>query len=441
MNRLTYSIPDDGYLTLWPPRALGTDFNRAMGKVKGRLAPRAASGFALARVGKSEHLPPGISLNEARMFATRWTDLEPVTICEAVCIGLNDTVVFRKIERLQSCKRFDEIPEDGELVVAGEIMTKRDPDPKMPKGFDQMADRLTRGLTYEDRKWFAPYLKKYMNVITVDWKRLNATSQRQIWSKAEKLIQKADVRRLTQPWVQRVALDMTAVAKGTNRHLREHYLPRLTTALTQPDTKAIQQISNQQGWYLKDQMGKRSEALTKHGERIVKRGLKDGWGREQIAKELEGKLSGMWGKYGRNYSMAVSSVALSRARSWSEIKSYQEVSIEQMEFQAILDEVTTEACRFADGQVISVNECSDLMERGANVSNPEDIKTVNPFVNVRKDPETGQRALFTATGTKIAEITRSGYGTRDDRGEFKASMFGNQLPKGAHIGPPPLHHL
>ena len=797
MNRLTYSRPDDGYLTLWPPRALGTDFNRALSKAKGGLAPRAASGFALARIGKSEHLPPGIDLNDARIFATQWTDLEPVTICEAVCIGLNDTIVFRKVERLQSCKRFDEIPENGELVVAGEIMTKAAPDPKMPRGFDQMADRLTRGLTYEDRKWFKPYLKKYMNVIAVDWKRLTDIRQRKIWSKAEKVIQKADVRRLTKPWVQRVTLDMTAVSKGTKRHLREHYLPRLNTALTQPDQRAIKQIGKQQGWFLRDQMGKRSEALTKHGERIVKRGLKDGWGREQIAKELEKKVSGMWGKYGRNYSMAVSSVALSRARTASEIRSYQQSSIEQLEIQAILDEVTTEQCflagtkiltpkgeieieriitgqevitgtgkthkvtatmqhetneyftltlssgrlimvtenhpvltakgwlkcgeltigdsvakkkrpnkvdnanlqtlpkrirnhahlceqgtnevlfsgvfpdsqkegihegrpdkdmyfmreevhgqsrfrdswegqkallygvpqatsspnmsdvresiyrqslggqkvkekllfnsmqrkkpiddqcrngrvgsvhrcgvgveegspdrevfnrlcsslseefsnrsgwgllaresvngrrvsdevsgeerkansrrwavpdkngrapaqegsneidadtlrvedylrginewdtvvsierrtgdettvynleietdhtyiaegvvvhncRFLDGQVISVDECADLMERGANVSKPEDIRTVNPFINVRKDTETGQRSLFTTTGTKLAEITRPGYGTRDDRGEFKANMFGNQLPKGGNVGPPPYHHL
>jgi len=107
----------------------------------------------------------------------------------------------------------------------------------------------------------------------------------------------------------------------------------------------------------------------------------------------------------------------------------------------IAEGVVVHNCRMMDGQVISVDECSSLMEQGANVTNPEDIKTVNPFMTTRRDPETGQRSIFTATGTKLAEITRSGYGTRDDRGEFKANMFGNQLPKGANIGPPPYHHL
>lgn len=442
MNRLTYTKEDDGYLTLWPPRRLGNDFNQALRKVKGGYAPRAANGYALSRVGKSEYLPPGIGLQDARIFATQWTDLEPVTICEAVAIGLNDTILFRKVERLQSCERFDEIPNNAELVVpGGELMMKRAADPKMPQGFDQLADKLTRGLVHADREWFKPYLKKYMNIIRVDWKRLNDVSQREIWNKAERVIKKAKLRRLTEPWTQRITHDMTAVSKGTKKHLRAHYMPRLNTALTQSDTKAIGQIGTQQGWFLRDQMGKRSEALTKHGERIVKRGLKDGWGREQIANKLDKKLPGMWKKYAQNYSTAVASVALSRARSWSEVNSYQSAGVEMLEFQAILDEVTTTVCRFADGQVISVNDCADLMTRGANVKNQEDIKTVNPFVSQRKDPETGKPSLFTANGTKLAEITRSGYGTRDDRGEFKANIFGKQLPGKAQIGPPPLHHL
>lgn len=442
MDRITYTKQDDGYLTLWPPQRLGNDFSRALRKIRGTIAPRAATGYALARVGKSEHLPPSISLQDARTFASQWTNLEPVTICEAVAIGLNDTVLFRRVEKLQSCNRFDEMPDDAELVIpGGEIMMKKAADPKMPRGFDQLADKLTRGLAYEDRQWFKPYLRKYMNVIAVDWKRMSKNRHREIWNKAERVIKKADVRRLTDPWTQRITLDMKVVAKGTKRHLRNHYMPRINTALTQPDTKAIGQIGKQQGWFLRDQMGKRSEALTKHGERVVKQGLKDGWGREQIAKELEKTVGGMWQKYGRNYSRAVASVALSRARSWSEVKSYQSASIEQLEFQAILDESTTDICRFCDGQVISVNDCADLLERGAGVNKPEDIRTVNPFVNVVRDKETGQRSLFTATGTKLADITRSGMGVRDDRGEFRSNLFGNQLPKNAHIGPPPLHHL
>jgi len=97
-------------------------------------------------------------------------------------------------------------------------------------------------------------------------------------------------------------------------------------------------------------------------------------------------------------------------------------------------------CRALDGTIISVNDCSDLIERGANVEQPEDIKTVNPFINTRRDPDNpGGKILRTANGVKIATVHRSGYGVRDDRGQFSLHRSGQQLPQ-VGIGPPPYHH-
>ena len=62
-----------------------------------------------------------------------------------------------------------------------------------------------------------------------------------------------------------------------------------------------------------------------------------------------------------------------------------------------------------------------------------------PWVRERQDAQTGHTVLY-AGQVRLAEVTRSALGTRDERGDFRALASDGAL-RDAGIGFPPLHGL
>lgn len=104
----------------------------------------------------------------------------------------------------------------------------------------------------------------------------------------------------------------------------------------------------------------------------------------------------------------------------------------------IANGVIVHNCRLLDGQVLSVSGCVAHLDRVAAIEQPEDIYTANPFLEIKRDRETGERYMQTRTGTRFAEVLRSGYGTADDRGLGRYLKAGNGM-LAANVGPPPYH--
>ncbi|MFO7782070.1 MAG: hypothetical protein R6W94_10640, partial [Spirochaetia bacterium] len=241
-------------------------------------------------------------------------------------------------------------------------------------------------------------------------------------------------------WNKSVTASVHGTAKATRQVLKQQFFPKIGIAFSSPDSRALDQIATQQGWFLRDEFGRRADALTTRGREIVQRGLKQGVARDVIAKDLRTALPGLWDAYGKNYSRAVASVAVNRARSFSEVKSYVSAGVHSLEVQAVLDERTTEICRGMDGQIIEVHLADAQVDAAAAVARPEDIATTSPFMRVQTNANTGVRSIATTTGVRIADVMRSGVGRLDDRGQMAFHRMGNQLPE-IGVGPPPYHHL
>jgi len=74
---------------------------------------------------------------------------------------------------------------------------------------------------------------------------------------------------------------------------------------------------------------------------------------------------------------------------------------------------------------------------------PDLVKEITPWVREAVDPESGRKVLFVERGddrTRVAEVSRSAVGTRDDRGEFARTLSERDL---ANLGVsfPPYHGL
>jgi len=446
-----YSQPAEGFMSLWPVTDLGNDPTLAFWKAGIRSSQAGvpiAKGMALLILDGAR--PRAVRLQardlaEARMLAVKASVGHEVVLLNAVAQGKQ--TVFRRREIIRPMSVAAASKDDSlSLVGPNGVLVEKALSPFDPKDQRIIANRLASQIGYYEKLALGPKLDKWMESLDRNWSKLNANQISRAISQARTQLRKlmgSSANKLMPMWKQKIELTLTGVVRGTKKIVRANFLPQIGQSLSQPDLTAINNITNQQGFWLRNSAGVRADHLTKQGQTIINDGLKKGLGREQIARAIRAGVPAAWQKYGMNYFKTLSSVSVSRARSYSEVSGYVEAGIESLEIQAVLDERTTEICRCLDGQIIETHLVSQQITGTMNLASPEDIRDASPFLKVVNRDVKGDtiRSIVTANNNKpIADITRSGMGRVDDRGQFSRYMANNQLPN-ENIGPPPYHHL
>ncbi len=439
-----YSTPARGFMTLEPIRDLGEDEVVALwraGVRKGNLS--IAKGRALLILGGGAPVALRIDAmdeQEARRMAVRLLPDGDVVLLAAVCRGRS--TVFRRVEILSAMTPSEAArrPEVVHIVAPSGEIVEKSMSPADPRDAKTIADRLASQLRYAEFKKYGAEFKKYVETLNVDWRNLTPSS---FSSKVAEM--RTDLRRmlgaqannLMPTWRTKVETTLTNVFKTTRQVIRDNFAPTVGLSLRQPDIRAVGNISAQQGLFMRNASGFRSDQLTRQAKNIVTDGLRNGFGKNEIAKQLRDQLPNAWQAKGLQYFKTVASAGVSRARSYSEVSGYLEVGIEALEVQAIMDERTTEICRCLDGMVVDTHVASVQVMGAINSVDPE---ASSPFLREVRDKATGVNQILAGNGVKIADVIRSGVGRADDRGQFSYNKALAGISE-QNIGPPPYHHL
>ncbi len=125
------------------------------------------------------------------------------------------------------------------------------------------------------------------------------------------------------------------------------------------------------------------------------------------------------------------------------MSSIAEAGIQKYIIEAVLDERTTNICRYLHGKVFSVGDSLKRFEKIESMSRPQDIKHEQPWVLEVQDVESGNTVMYVnkeSGRVKIGQVQRSGFGNKDDVGEF-SGMLGNQALSDLGLSMPPYHGL
>ena len=173
----------------------------------------------------------------------------------------------------------------------------------------------------------------------------------------------------------------------------------------------------------------------------VAEGVRDGLDQRTIAGDIGKVVAGTTAARSRDYLVMASSVATARARSYGVLKSFEEALITTTRFVAVLDEVTSQVCRFMHGRTFQV---SRQLQRFMDVARAPigDVTKLQPFMRVGRTDD-GQRGVGIRDATTkdfipVATITRSGLGVNDDPGEFRALVSADRM-MALGCCTPPLH--
>ena len=158
----------------------------------------------------------------------------------------------------------------------------------------------------------------------------------------------------------------------------------------------------------------------------------EGLGRKDIAQDLERAAQAVIAGRDSFYWEVVAGSFIGRGRSFAQLSSFAEAGIERYRISATLDQATTNTCRYLDGKTFSVRRGLGIFDQVE--ADSENIREHNPWLRERGDSIFIERA---GQRVPIAQVVRSGFGVRDDRGEYAQARSEQEL-EGLNIGFPPV---
>jgi SPP1 gp7 family putative phage head morphogenesis protein len=311
-----------------------------------------------------------------------------------------------------------------------------------PRDFDRAVALLAAQLRRAVGRSEVDAVREAMRVLDVDWGGTTAAERKRLVAAAMEAAGRATA--IIPTRIQAPLGDTAeAVVTATRRDGRRRQGLAIGADLNGIDRRSIQHVVRSQGNFVRDEYGRRLDAFGEKARSVVAQGLERGLGRADIAAGLERAARAALVERAPFYWEVVASSFIGRGRSFAQMSSYAEAGIERYVVEALLDERTTHICRYLHGKTFSVSDALERFERVEQLERPEDLKRATPWVREHRDRDTGRLRLYVPSPTgriELAEVTRSGRGTRDDRGEF-VSLAADDVLRDVGIGFPPYHGL
>lgn len=284
-------------------------------------------------------------------------------------------------------------------------------------------------------------MRAAIDSLDVDWPNLTVAQRDAIVRAARASIVRSAPQVL--PQVSEVLeVEGERIVGATRSNARRRYAMNIAATTTALDRRVIRHVVDSQGNFVRNAIGERADVFSRQARSIVAQGLASGLGRDDITGRLSRELTASGFDRQRSYYQNVATIFANRSRTFGQLSSFNDAGIARFIFEAMLDEATSDICRFMHGKIFDVPLGLDLFSRVEGLADPLEIKTVQPFVRTRETPE-GDQVLAFGVGeerTTVARIVESGVGRSDVVGRYADALSPVQL-QAAGVTMPPLHGM
>ena len=313
-------------------------------------------------------------------------------------------------------------------------------DPLTDAGFLLICDEVAKRLRAAAVDAEADVVQEAIDDLDLDWATLSGAATAAAMKAIDTAIAEAYSLKVINKLGEILAIEGPKVMEATKLALIASEHIEIVGSLSQRDLAAEEAIRTQHLNFIRYSTGERAEALSQKARDAVARGVEQGLSSTQIGADLKKMFENDIPRPD-SYWNVVADAFVGRGRTTSQIYSYEDAGVEAYELVAVLDEVTTDICRFMDGKVFHVSAARGLIDKLNDMPDPEDVRYTNPWIRKGRDEDGGMRLYVPhadGTTTTIAKIERSGVGSRDDRGAFSDGKSESELAA-LGVPVPPFH--
>lgn len=427
----------DSYFLINPLCLLGKNLNwNQVRKTIGSAQPYQAHGYVVVPDGS-----PGVRVSSEQQATELAEDL-CATTARDVYLGkaeflVGRTVVFRGQGRfrLAQPEQFYRSAVDAVDFVIQQIDKKATLDPGNPKNWHILTRRTADAMQATASGWEKRANTAARKYLDQNWPSLTKAEGTKAIKAAS--VEMAAIGHKAVPGISNVvSVEAKRVMTGRRKAAIRQFELNIGANLSLADNRAIEAQRMTSVSWITNEYGKRAINFEGQAKSIVERGLEMGHGRNEIGERLEQAFASQAINRSRSYYQVYAAALVSRSRSYAEVNAYIDASIEKCIAVAVMDDVTTDFCRFVDGKVLDVVELERVLSDADAVGlSPDTMKGMNPWVREATKPD-GSRFMH-AGGVKIADIATSGVGTTRS-GDYKNAMPTGQMAV-LGVGPPPYH--
>lgn len=317
------------------------------------------------------------------------------------------------------------------------ITTHKAGDPLTPGGFDALVIGMARELVGVAAPTEKRAIKAFLRTVDVDFATMTEEQRAKVIVEAGKNYLGVAVEAV--PNVRTAIMrNGQVVVESVKGATAEKYGKNIDPSFNLIDRKGVEAAATRQAHFARDKFGQRSVALSTQARAIVSSGMERGLDRFAIAQEIEESI-GDTGKTNA-YWQVVASAFIGRSRTISMLSSFDEIGISKFQFESVLDEVTSDVCRFLHGKTFSVSSAIQRFAEVDDSDNPEAVKDLQPWAYTAKHPEGGEAIYYKSKGERhtVARIDASASGQKDKTGSFSSGLSGEAIER-AGLSSPPLH--
>lgn len=307
-------------------------------------------------------------------------------------------------------------------------------------GYSQAVRALLRALGKSVREPEKEAIRKAARKLDRDWTKLSAPDRdRVIRSAAREILGIPEI--IIGPVTKAIVRHMTEVVKITKRETDRRYRLKLQPVFDARDERMIEFAGKSQGNYITDRFKSRAVAFEQKARDIVQAGFEKGLGRKDIGAWLHDELIDPSLRSSESYWETIASIHTTRSRSWGQLRSFEDAEIDAYEWESVLDEVTSEQCRFLHGKRFDVKKTVKRFEEVEDAGQTKAIEKLQPWIRLGKTPDGGQVLYVDQGGGKrrrIANVDEGGYGEADKIGRYSGDVSTAVLQK-LGVTAPPAH--
>lgn len=309
-------------------------------------------------------------------------------------------------------------------------------------GFDHAVAALATELRRQTEQSERDAVRAAVDVLDIDWRTTTPAQRRRLVSEAMNAAGRATA--LIPARIQsRLGPAADEVVSATRSDGRRMHGLAIGAELNALDRRVTAHVVRTQVNFVTDELGRRLDVFGTKARQIVSEGLDAGLGRDDISGSLQAAAQDAFVYRSSFYWDVVAGAFIGNGRTYAQLSSYAEAGITRYLIEAVLDERTTEICRYLHGKIFEVRDALRRFDALERLELPEEVKQAQPWVRESTDTTTGNRVLFVERGgvrTPLVEVTRSGFGNIDDRGEHGRDVSNRGLMD-LGVGFPPYHGL
>lgn len=311
-------------------------------------------------------------------------------------------------------------------------------DPLDDRDFLAIVQRFARVLAGVARGAEAKALREALVVLDVDWAALTPAARERVVRAARASLDGLGAQIL--PRIDHVfAVEAPALVATSRRATTRRFGLHIQASTMHTDARIAAFVRRSEGLFIRDQYGRRQDELAQRARDVVATGLAQGLGRDDIASQLAAKL-GPTVSRGMSYWQVVAMSFANRGRTYAQLAAFEDAGIERFRFEAVLDQVTSNVCRFMHGRVFTVERAMQRFDDVERASDPAQIADLQPWMRTGADDDGHQVLFYERAGQRhpVARVAESAVGTSDRTGRYSHALTNDQL-EAAGLMTPPLH--